>query len=105
MTASEKLKALEAAMTDAPWTPSSSEYEAVPYFVWDYYLGDEDADGVVALRNALPQIEAGIELLERIRQWDIVAGPGLSKGEFTADAPYWRGEIDAALAALEETLT
>jgi len=84
MSASEKLRALDVAMTPAPWTLSRSDYEAVPYFVWDYYLEDKDADGVVALRNVLPQIVAVVEAVENRNAL--------------------RGDLDRALAALDEAL-
>ena len=48
-------------------------------------------------RAALDQIE---NLLVRLRQWDMLVGGIGADGEHheaTADAPYWRSEIDKVL--------
>lgn len=40
-----------------------------------------------------------LAMMRRLRSWDVIAGsPG---HESTADAPYWRGEIDRCLAEIE----
>lgn len=46
------------------------------------------------------EIEEARELLRRLRQWDMLVGYVGSDGEHheaTADAPYWRNEIDRVL--------
>lgn len=50
------------------------------------------------VRELEEQLGVQRDLLRRLREWDIIAGPGTPKGEFTADAPFWRGELDRVLS-------
>lgn len=68
------------------------------------WVHDTSSVNVYKLWDALPLIADGYRLLERLREWDMLVGYIGADGEHhesTADAPYWRGEIDSALTALQ----
>ena len=48
-----------------------------------------------ACEDALAPLADMVELLQRLRQWDYMNTP-------SSDGPYWKGEIDVALAKLEK---
>ena len=105
MTILDSLEAAEAKATKGPWKASGRRITEMTHrsaiaHTSDFYSNDGDAILIALLRNHAADLIAATRLLQRIRLWDIVAGPGLPRGEFTADAPYWRGEIDAVLAPL-----
>ena len=89
MSASERLRALD---SDRRYWPRNSGQREL----YEHTIAD-----------ALPLIADGIRTLERLREWDMLVGYIGADGEHheaTADAPYWRNEIDRALTALAEHL-
>ena len=67
-------------------------------------LNLEDATGVRATRLLEARLDKALALLRRIRQWDMLVGGIGADGEHheaTADAPYWRYEIDRCLTEIE----
>jgi hypothetical protein len=111
VSASEKLAALDAAMTAGPWSPPESEYDCIvasspthpgKLTVIAYGPEDErflaDAEGIVTQRNALPELVAFVAAVEGAAK--------LSLDE--VDWEIYRFEMDrqlhAALASLTERL-
>jgi hypothetical protein len=94
VSASEKLKGLDAAATREPWH-TGRVISGQDGYLW---LGEEggllppDATLIAQLRNALPQIVAVVEAAEGI------------EGSEESRSP-WGKSVTAALSALEEALT
>lgn len=76
MSAAEKLRALDEAMTPGTWgifvPVRNPEHAAAGYTTevptdhWGYYLDENDEKGVAVLRNALPEIIAVVEAAEEL---------------------------------------
>jgi hypothetical protein len=117
MSASEKLKALDEAMTPAPWTNDSGSLRASkpeePYlqgFMPSDWINDLDPEGITAVRNVFPQIVAVVEEMSGVVDNVI----WLDNNIHNYGSDEWRGFFKAALrdarrakgalAALDEAL-
>lgn len=107
-----ELRELESAATPGPWDVESrlgSELTRVyggngwPVALiarWSHEADQADAAFIAAARNALPLLLDVVDLLRRLGQWDVFNAPAHAPGA-TADGPYWKREIDRALARLD----
>lgn len=104
MSAADKLRALDEAMTPGTWGTivpvRNPEYAAAGYTTevptdhWGYYLDENDEKGVAVLRNALPEVIVVVERLEHL----IYDNGTRSRQQMWRDA-------ESALVALEEKLS
>ena len=103
MSASEKLKALDEA-TPAPWHQSAKRvvemnHRSTIAVVSEHYGSENDARLIAALRNALPQIVAALEIAET--NLPIYDAALIASGMNTTP----NKKLYAALAALDEALS
>ena len=90
VSASEKLAALDAAMTKGPWVQAGDGCLEVGG-QHNFELADPDSAGIVVFRNALPELVALVAAAE------VIAGLRSISGDRLAN-------LDAALNALDRVL-